>query len=78
MAKVSVGLVQAWMIFELAMKFRSAVNVKCLNFFKCVFMVLVMLLFCAATITICVVLVSHSNTSIRTDDIEITSRLATV
>ena len=60
MAKASVGLIQAWMILELAMRFRS-VNAKCFNFVKHIFMVLIFLLFCTAAIIICILLNTSSH-----------------
>ena len=62
MAKASVGLIQAWMILELAMRFRS-VNAKWFNFAKHVFMTLIFLLFCTATIIICILLDTSSDQS---------------
>ena len=50
-AKASVGLIEAWMIFELAMRFRN-INIKCLNFMKCIFLVLILLMFIISTIII--------------------------
>ena len=66
MAKASVGLIQAWMILELAMRFRS-VNVKCFNLAKHIFMILILLLFCTATIIICVLLNTSSH-EVRTEE----------
>ena len=57
MAKISVGLVQAWMLFELAMRFRSASD-KRLNIAKMTVMVLILLLFFAAMISISVTLIN--------------------
>ena len=62
MAKASVGLIQAWMILELAMRFRS-VNAKCFNIAKHAFMILIFLLFCTATIIICILLDTSSDKS---------------
>ena len=46
-----VGLIQAWMIFELAMRFRD-INIKYLNIVKFFYLVIILLLFVASAIVL--------------------------
>ena len=50
-----VGLIQAWMIFELAMRFRD-VNIKCLNLAKITYLMTIMLFFFGSAIIISIVI----------------------
>lgn len=59
-AKACVGLIQAWMIFELAMRFRT-VNIHCLNFWKSIVMVLTVVSFLTGSITVSVILLKVAN-----------------
>ena len=66
-AKAAVGLIQAWMIFELSMRFRQADD-KRLNRWKNVVMALILLLFGSGTVVIIIALVKNSDGSIVGDD----------
>ena len=69
MAKIAVGLVNAWMIFELAMRFRS-VNDKHLKVASHIAMSIITVALCASIIILCIVLMNAEETSILRDDKE--------
>ena len=50
-----VGLIQAWMIFELAMRVRD-INIKCLNIAKATFLMTIVLLFVGSAIIVYIVI----------------------
>ena len=60
-AKTCAGLIQAWMMFELAMRFRQSTNVKCLNFTKYVMTLFIITFYFSFTISYIVVLVKNSD-----------------
>ena len=55
-----VGLVQAWMIFELAMRFRD-INIRCLNIAKIIFLVTIVLLFVGSAIIVSIVIAESTD-----------------
>ena len=69
MAKISVGLIQAWMIFELAMRMRF-VNDEYLRYASYVMMTLIIISFCVCSIIICTVLIKNSDGNIYKDNKE--------
>ena len=73
-AKICVGLIQTWMIFELSMKFRQTNN-ECLNCWKKVVMLLITSFFCIETLTMVIILLVNSDNSIADDDQEVTDRI---
>ena len=78
MPKIAVGLVNAWMIFELAMRFRS-VNDKNLKVASHIVMSTITVAMCASIIIICIVLLkAEDEGTIATDDQDIRNRKNTV
>ena len=55
LAKACVGFIQAWMIFELAMRFRKT-NIHCLNVWKSIVMVLILVSLITGSITVSILL----------------------